>query len=259
MAAVLLLAAGAWFWLRSSPLVAVQQVTVVGVSGPDAAQIRSALTAAAESMTTLNVRMGALRTAVAPYPVVRQLHVTTHFPHQMRIDVSEQVPVAMIAAAGRQIAVSADGTLLHDATITSRLPTITLAVAPGGTHVTGATLRVIKLLSAAPYALLARVGQASDAGAHGLTAQLRNGPKLYFGDGGELGAKWSAAAAVLAGPYSAGADYIDVTVPSRPAAGAGSDAASSPAPAGASTASASASTGASASGSGVGSTASTGG
>jgi len=37
---------------------------------------------------------------------------------------------------------------------------------------------------------------------------------------------WAAAAAVLADSGSAGADYIDVTVASRPAAGAGSDTAS---------------------------------
>jgi cell division protein FtsQ len=245
----LALAAGGWVWLRSSPLVAVQQVTVAGVSGPDAAQIRSALTAAAESMTTLNVKMAALRTAVAPYPVVRQLHVATAFPHRMRIDVVEQVPVAMIAAAGRQMPVSADGTLLHDATVSSQLPTISLAVAPGGTHVAGATLSVIRLLSAAPYALLGKVGQASDGGVHGLTAQLRDGPKVYFGDGSDLSAKWAAVAAVLAGPNSPGADYIDVTVPSRPVAGAGSDTASVPnvtsAPAGSSAAPSGGSTGAS--------------
>jgi cell division protein FtsQ len=250
VAVALALAAGGWVWLRSSPLVAVQQVTVAGVSGPDASQIRSALTAAAESMTTLNVKMAALRTAVAPYPVVRQLHVITHFPHRMRIDVVEQVPVAMIDAAGRQMAVSADGTLLHDATITSRLPTIALAVAPGGTHVAGGTLSVIKLLSAAPYALLAKVGQASDGGVHGLTAQLRDGPKVYFGEASRLSAKWAAVAAVLAGPNSPGADYIDVTVPSRPVAGAGSDTASAPssasAPAGSSGVPSSGSTGSSA-------------
>ena len=71
------------------------------------------------------------------------------------------------------------------------------------------------------------MSQASDSSTHGLEAQLRNGPQLYFGDDDHLGAKWAAAAAVLADSGSAGADYIDVTVASRPAAGAGSDTASS--------------------------------
>ncbi len=221
--ALLALAAGGWLWLRTSSLVAVKRVTIVGVSGRDARRIRAALTAAAHNMTTLDVKLPALRTAVAPYPVVKRLHVSTDFPHQMRIDVSEQVPVAMIAAPGVQVAVSSDGTLLRGASVPSSLPTISLSVSPAGTHVSGATLQVIRLLAAAPYQLLAKVSQATDGGTHGLEAQLRNGPKLYFGEDDDLGAKWAAAAAVLADSGSAGADYIDVTVAGRPVAGAGSD------------------------------------
>jgi len=224
--ALLALAAGGWVWLRNSSLVGVQRVTVVGVSGRDAGQIRAALVAAARNMTTLNVKMAALRTAVEPFPVVKQIHVSTDFPHRMRIDVVEQVPVALISAAGQQVAVSSDGTLLHGISVPSSLPTIPLQVSPGGSHVTGPTRSVVRLLAAAPYQLLNKVSQASDTGAQGLQAQMRNGPKVYFGTAGDLSAKWSAAAAVLADPASAGADYIDVSVPSRPAAGAGSDSSS---------------------------------
>lgn len=225
--AVLALAAGAWVWLRNSSLVAVRHVAIVGVSGRDAGKIRAALTSAAHNMTTLNVKLSALRTAVAPFPVVKQLHVSTAFPHRMRIDVVEQVPVALISAGGVRVAVSGDGTLLHDASLPRSLPTIPLAVSPAGTHVTGATLQVVHLLAAAPYQLVVKVSQASSDPAHGLEAQVRSGPKLYFGADANLGAKWAAAAAVLADPGSAGADYIDVSVPSRPAAGAGSDTGSS--------------------------------
>jgi cell division protein FtsQ len=224
--AILALAAGGWVWLRSSSLVAVQRVTIIGVSGRDAGQIRSALVSAAHSMTTLNVKMAALRTAVAPYPVVKRLHVRTSFPHRMSIEVVEQVPVAMVSAGGVRVAVSADGTLLRGATVPGSLPTIALPVAPGGSHVSGDVLQLVRLLAAAPYQLLPRVTQAFDSGSQGLAAQLRNGPKLYFGTGDDLGAKWASAAAVLTDSGSAGADYIDVSEPSRPAAGAGSDSAS---------------------------------
>jgi cell division protein FtsQ len=225
--AILAVAAGGWVWLRNSSLVAVQRVTIIGVSGRDAGQIRSALLSAAHNMTTLDVKMAALRTAVAPYPVVKHLHVSTSFPHRMSIEVVEQVPVAIVSAAGVRVAVSGDGTLLRGATIPGSLPTIALPVLPGGSRVSGGALRIVRLLAAAPYQLLPRVTQASDSGPHGLVAQLRDGPKLYFGTGDELGAKWASVAAVLADSGSAGADYIDVTEPSRPAAGAGSDSASS--------------------------------
>lgn len=226
--AVLALAGGGWVWLRNSSLVAVQRVAIVGVSGRDAHRIRAALTSAAHNMTTLNVKMAALRTAVAPYPVVKRLHVSTSFPHRMRIEVVEQVPVAMVSAGGVSVPVSADGTLLRGTAVSASLPTIALGVSPGGTRVTGSTLHVVRLLAAAPYQLLGKVSGASDGGAHGLEAQLRNGPKLYFGSDSDLDAKWAAAAAVLANSGAAGADYIDVTVASRPAAGAGSDTASNP-------------------------------
>jgi cell division protein FtsQ len=224
---VVILAGGAWLWVRNSSLVAVRQVTITGVSGPDAGRIRSALTGAARGMTTLDVKFGALQTAVKPYPVVKHLTVSTSFPHAMRIDVAEQVPVAEIAAGGRQIAVSADGTLLRDAAPSGPLPSIPVSVFPGGTHIDRSVAPQVRLLAAAPYPLLAKVAQVSSDSTHGLVAALRNGPKLYFGDATDLSAKWSAATAVLASSSSAGAAYIDLSDASRPAAGPGTDSGSS--------------------------------
>ncbi|HWD76116.1 MAG TPA: hypothetical protein VG371_13325 [Solirubrobacteraceae bacterium] len=224
---LVVIAGGAWLWLRNSSLVAVRRVTIAGVSGPDAGQIRSALTSAARGMTTLNVKMSALRTAVQPYPVVKNLEASPSFPHGMRIQVAEQVPVAEISADGRQVAVSADGTLLHDASATGPLPTIAVSVYPGGTRVDGAVRPEVNLLAAAPYALLAKVAQVLTDPTHGLVAELRNGPKVYFGDATNLGAKWASAAAVLASSSSDGSDYIDVSDASRPAAGTGTDSGSS--------------------------------
>jgi cell division protein FtsQ len=205
-------------------------VTVAGASGPDASQIRSALIIAARAMTTLDVNMADLRTAVEPYPVVKSLQVSTQFPHGMRIRVIEQVPVGVISAGGARTAVAGDGTVLRDVIAGSSLPTIAQDVAPGGTRVTGAALNEVRLLSAAPYGLLAKVSQVSSDGANGLVAQLRNGPKIYFGDTSQLALKWTAASAVLAEPHSVGAAYVDVTDPGRPAAGGGSDTATTPAP-----------------------------
>jgi cell division protein FtsQ len=223
LVAVLALLGGSWLWLRHSSLVAVKRVSVVGVSGPDATQIRSALVSEALTMTTLDVQLGHLRTAVSPYPVVKHLRVSTQFPHGMRIRVIEQVPVAIVDADGQRTAVAGDGTLLSGEPTTASLPTITLAVAPGGTHLTGSARSEARMLAAAPYQLLAKVTQASNDSIHGLVAQLRDGPKVYFGGGDQLAAKWSAVTEVLADAHSAGAGYIDVTDPTRPAAGPGSD------------------------------------
>ncbi|MGH2869210.1 MAG: cell division protein FtsQ/DivIB, partial [Solirubrobacteraceae bacterium] len=221
--ALLVVVGGVYLWLRDSSLVAVQKVRVVGVSGPDAAQIRAALATAARNMTTLDVQMGQLQSAVRPYPVVKRLDVSTQFPHGMQIRVLEKVAVASVVAGGRRLPVSSDGTLLHGVTNVDALPIITLGVPPGGPRLSGYALSEVRLLAAAPYSLLSRIRTVTDGPAHGLTVALRNGPSVYFGSTGRLGAKWTAATAVLGSPDSAGAVYIDVTDPTRPAAGAGAD------------------------------------
>jgi cell division protein FtsQ len=221
---VLGLLGGAWVWLRDSPLVSVNRVAVTGLSGPDTGAIRSALNLAARNMTTLDVRLGQLRTAVAPYPVVKDLQVSTQFPHGIRIHVIEQLPVGVLTAGGQTIAASADGTLLHDVP-TGSLPTVPLRSLPGGSQVTDQTaLGALALLAASPRRFDSKISQVTTSPPRGLVAQLRSGPAIYFGNASRLSAKWAAAIAVLAAPTSAGATYIDVSDPAMPAAGVGSEA-----------------------------------
>jgi cell division protein FtsQ len=217
-AAVLVLLAVAWMWLRDSPLVAVRDVEVVGVSGADAPRVRSALSLAARDMTTLHVREGQLATAVAPYPDVASVDAHPDFPHGMRLVVHEHVPVAALVSGSQRVAVAADGTVLRD------LPTGGLAVVAGTAPPAGQAIddgrasRAVALLAAAPPALRAHVTRVTSS-ARGLTAALRDGPDLYFGDAARLRAKWTAIVRVLADRSSAGATYLDVRLPERPAAG----------------------------------------
>ncbi len=222
LGALAILLGGGWLWVRDSQLVAVQHVTVTGASGPDAAQIRSALRDAARTMTTLDVHLDRLRSAVQPYSVVKDLRVTTQFPHAMRIRVIEQVPVGAVEVGGHAVAVAGDGTLLHDVVPSPSLPTVPVKALPGGSRlVDPQTLGAVAVLGAAPARWLARITTVTTVSPHGLVAQLRGGPSIYFGDSNLLRAKWSALAAVLADPGSQGAAYIDVSDPARPAAGVG--------------------------------------
>jgi len=227
LALVVMMLGGGWLWVRGSSLVSVDRVTVTGLQGPSAHQIRAVLMSSAKNMTTLDVNMSALRVAVAPFPVVKSLRVSTQFPHGMRIHVLEQVPVGALTVDGRRIAIAGDGTLLPNVNAAG-LPSIPVSVPPGGSRVTGGAVRgEVALLAAAPAWLRARVTQVSTSAINGLVATLHAGPQLYFGDASELGAKWKAAAAVLADPSSEGAAYIDVSVPERAAAGGVPGAASS--------------------------------
>jgi len=226
--AIVVLAAivgGGYMWLRDSSLVAVQRVSVSGLSGADAGQIRAALTAAARSMTTLDVRTATLRAAVSPYPAVAGIEVSTQFPHGLRIRVTERSPIAEILVAGRPVPVAGDGTLLRDVSAGAGLPVLTLAAAPGGVRIEDPGARAqLRVLEAAPAAMLRRVASVSSGYWHGIVVHLRQGPVLYFGTADRPVAKWRAVLAVLATPATAGADYIDVSDPDRPAAGSNSSA-----------------------------------
>jgi cell division protein FtsQ len=221
LAAVALVIAGAWMWLRSSSVVAIRQVTIVGVQGPDAGAIRVALRRAARGMTTLNLDVATLRAAVKRYPEVTSVSASTEFPHGLVIDVGEYLPVAEVLVDGDPIYVSGDGTLSRGGPgPMHQLPVIPLPVPPGGTTLTeGGALAVVHVLAAAPWQMLAHIQEATNSAEHGVVVALRQGPSIYFGGPGELRAKWSAALAVIGSPSAGGASYIDVTDPQRPAAG----------------------------------------
>jgi cell division protein FtsQ len=215
--AALLIAGG--MWLRDSSLVAVRHVEVVGLSGPETARVTRQLESAARDMTTLHVRGDQLRSVVEPYPVVKDLRVSTDFPHGLKITVVENTPVAVVTVDGAKTPVSGDGLLLRGADQRD-LPTVPLGASPGGDRVADKSARgAIAALAAAPTALRARVIKATTTKAEGLTFTLHQGPELRFGGADRLVAKWAAAAAVLASEDSRGATYLDLRYPERPAAG----------------------------------------
>jgi cell division protein FtsQ len=214
------LLAGGWIWFRSSSFVAVKSVRVSGVHGTDARQIDAALTSAARGMSTLHVNTAALRAAVATFPIVSNVRVSASFPHALRIDVIEQPPVAVIDVDGAKTAVAADGDVLGPAHVSGALPTLssTIQLSPGEQVHNGSLLATLSVLGAAPAALAKDV-ESAYSGAKGLTLVLHGGVRAYFGDATRPHAKWASLARVLADSSSAGASYVDVRLPERPAAG----------------------------------------
>jgi cell division protein FtsQ len=218
LAFVALLVAGL-LWARDSSLVAVQKVTVVGLSGPETARVTQQLENAAKDMTTLHVRGDQLRSVVEPYPVVKDLRVATDFPHGLKITVIENTPVAAVLSDGAKTPVGADGRLLRGAD-QRELAVVPLSVPPAGQRVADRAARqAIAALAAAPAALRQRVLRAASTDHGGITLVLRDGPDLRFGGADRLAAKWAAASAVLADENSRGATYLDLRYPERPAAG----------------------------------------
>jgi cell division protein FtsQ len=219
-AACLVLAALYLFWFRDSSFVRVEKVTITGLTTQDEGKVRSALTSVGRSMTTLHVDRGALDQVVEGYPVVRSLRVSPDFPHTLRIRVIEYRAAAMAVTDDGRVPVASDGTVLRGLPISGSLPTVH---ADGG--IDGSTLgdreaiRAARVAGAAPEVLQRRILEVRKHGSKGLVATLKDGPDLIFGEATRLRAKWIAAARVLASPAAAGATYLDLRLPGRPAAG----------------------------------------
>jgi len=208
---------GGWMLLRDSSLFSVDQVAISGL-GADALPVVSAdLTAAAHGQTTTDFSVGALRTAVAPFSVVAGLSVKTHFPHGLSIDVLERHPIAHLQVGSHWFLLDASGRVITGAR-GGGLATLRSSALPSGGHThDGFVLLALRVLADAPGPLRRRVVAVTVADGS-LMIYLHRGPRLIFGNAALPHAKWDASAAVLADPSSRGASYIDVQVPSRPAA-----------------------------------------
>jgi cell division protein FtsQ len=216
LAACLVLAAGFQFWLRDSPLVAVEDVKVTGLTTKDAPRVRAALTSAAHSMTTLHVDQAGLEDAIAAYPVVRTLEVQADFPHGLEIHVVEHRPAALVG----DLPVAGDGTILRGLPVEGRLPELDARGKLDGDRLTDpAALHAAHVAGGAPAPLRGRLERIDARAEEGIVVELRDGPELIFGDARHTRAKWTAAVRILADPKAAGASYIDVRLPGRPAAG----------------------------------------
>lgn len=220
IATILLVAltAGYLFWLRDSPLVAVEKVSVAGAEQDPG--IETKLISAGLEQSTLNVDLAALEEAVAAEPAVRSISAQADFPHGLQISVDLREPVGYLKGAG--LVVAGDGVILdRDSGRPGDLAAIKVGEkgSVGGGGVQGEALEVARVLGAAPAPLLATVERAGIDPEFGAFVQLQGGLELRFGDAGRADLKWQAAAAVIAQPSFTGATYLDLSVPDRPVAG----------------------------------------
>jgi hypothetical protein len=221
--------AGAYYgWFRDSSLVEVSDVTVTGLTGPDADRLRERLTEAGLQMTTLHLSEDDLRRAVESEPSIHSISAKPDFPHGLRIDVTENRPVAAVDVPGSgRVPIAGNGTLMPG--LESKAPVPELrpggAVRPARNGTAAARLTdervapLIRLAATAPPALLHRTEGIERRRGEGLVVVLREGPRIIFGDDSRVAEKWRGAAGVLASSNSQGAAYVDVRLPDRPVAG----------------------------------------
>jgi cell division protein FtsQ len=215
-------------WFRDSGLVKVEDVTVTGVTGPNAPTIRDTLKQAALQQTTLHVDQEDLQRAVEAEPSILRVTATPDFPHGLRIDVTENHPVAAIAIPGSgAVPIAGNGTLMPGDKVDSSVPELKIqGVAKTGRNGTAAArltderaVPLLRVAATAPPALLHRAASIERRKGEGIVVVLNDGPRVMFGDDSALAAKWRAAAGVLAATSAQGAAYVDVRLPGRPVAG----------------------------------------
>ena len=214
------LAIGYFGWLRDSPLVAVRQVKVAGVTSADRERIVAALTDAARGMTTFHVDTDRLQAAARSFPTVASVSADPRFPHAMTIHVTER-RAALIAVNGeRQVPVAADGTLLPALRVDGEnLPRLAVAELPATGRLSGDARHEAIAIGEAPAALRPLIDGASVSPDYGVVLGMRGGIELRFGEPRDMEAKWTAIAAILADRGLTGLDYVDARVAERPAVG----------------------------------------
>ena len=215
-------------WFRDSSLVQVRDVTVQGLTGPDAPRVREALKRAGLDMTTLHVDEDDLKRAVEAEPSILRLTATPDFPHKLRIDITENHPVAAITIPGSgKVPIAGNGTLMPGDKVDAPVPDLRISgVARTGRDGTAAARLtddrakpLLRVAATAPSALLRRATSIERRKGEGIVVLQKSGPRVMFGDASDLPAKWRAAAGVLAATSAQGAAYVDVRLPHRPVAG----------------------------------------
>jgi cell division septal protein FtsQ len=206
-------------WFRDSSLVAVTHVKVEGVTSSDRGRIVAALTRAARGMTTLDVQTDRLQAAVSNLPTVSSVSADPSFPHGLVIHVTERPPALVADEGSRRVPVAGDGTVLPGIQVKGHLPLVRVSSLPASGSLAGPALAEALVIGAAPPPLRPLIEGAGISKSYGVAITMRGGIQLRFGTAAKRQAKWSAGAAVLADPRLTQVTYVDLRVPSRPAAG----------------------------------------
>jgi cell division protein FtsQ len=212
IALVLVAGFGIWAAYFSSWL-SVQGVDIAGVSGSTTltkGQVRRAA-AVPTGGPLLRADLDAVRRRVAALAPVRSVDVTREWPDQVRVVVTERVPVAVIEIGGQLHALDADGVVFssyHSAP--AGLPRVST---PAGTDA-AALRQATEVVTALPRDLAERVDHVEVTSVDEISLALAAGQTVQWGSAADSATKAEVLAALLkAQPH---ATAYDVSVPGQP-------------------------------------------
>lgn len=213
------LLAGLFMLVRDTPLVEVREVAVTGLSQDYDQAAREAVIDEARNMTTLNFSTDRIEETLAEFADVAQVDVTRHIPHGVSIDVQIRRPVLLARVSGKTVLLAQTGEVMDARYLKSGVPKLDVTGrVVDGRLAGGKGLSAVKVLGAAPQALMAKVKNIRF-GKLGIVVGMEGGLDLYFGSAKGAASKWKDAATVLASGKASGAAYLDLRVPGRVAIG----------------------------------------
>ena len=215
-----------FYWLRSTDVFAVTQVSFPVVERVTEAQVRAVVEEFA-GVNLLRLPTDELEADLGKIPYVRSARVYRRFPHGIQIDLEEYAPVARVRGKdGVEWLVADDGMVLEKAGASSHglsllVPEADESPRPGArtsAQVTAAIPLVILLEEAAAWPSSERpVKQVSVLRSGELVMVLQAGGEIRLGDPGKLQEKLKVALEVI-DQYSKDGkqlDYVDVHVTTR--------------------------------------------
>jgi cell division protein FtsQ len=202
---VALLAATVWV-VGFSGVLGVRQVTVTGVKGLSADQVRGAA-AVPDGRPLARVDTGAVAGRVRALPGVERVAVTRSWPGTVRITVTERHGVALVDRGDALWLVDPDGVVFQRLSSHPKLPILRIPGVGPDSDVARAALTAVTAL---PPTLLAHVNEVRAPTPERVTLYLTGRRTVRWGGAADSAAKAQVLVALLSRPGS----YYDVSTPS---------------------------------------------
>lgn len=213
--------------VRQTGAFAVREVVVRGAPPAVAREVRTAL-APVRGRSLLALDGAEVSALARGVPRVARVRYDREFPRTLVVSVTPERPVAVVRRGAEAWLVSARARVLGRLGRRGRPPlgriwvSRSVALAPGAPIADPSARRAVAAMATLRARLLPSRLRTVRAEPEGLTFVLASGVELRLGDGSALGLKLAVAGELLrslASPARGGPKYLDLVVPSHPAAG----------------------------------------
>jgi len=194
-----------------TPVMALQEITIVGASRVPVAQIQTALQGEIGKPLPL-VNFGAIKDAVAAQPLIRSYSTESLPPHTLLIRIVERTPVGYLTSDGGFTLVDPAGVVIEKTA--ERTPGYPLFVVTGNSTDSLGFRAGIDVLNALPAALSGRVDQVIATTTDDVVIVLADsGARVFWGGPDDAALKSSVLAALIASSPVGTVSEYDVSSP----------------------------------------------